>query len=1282
MADEEKKKAADTKEEPILNPRPFPTTPRSKDGVQPRIFALLIGINDYQGTVTKLGGCVNDVNLTANYLRKKFGQDKTEKIIKVKESVDTTEKHGRLHLRILTNAKATYAAIINAFEDHFIKGSGTADDTFWFHFSGHGTEQFTAAEFAKPVDANGNALPSLEPNGKDQSLVCYNPEGIQNGIFIADKELAAMIDKLYKSVPTKEDAIPHIVFSLDCCHSGSGTRDFQEPAGFKSRHFDFLRGASSPKPAAPKEEASGAVRGDGVNSQSVRPLDTYYNKYYSKQKEENGALHIPQSRHVLLSACSNVEKAGDLPAGGVFSSSLVNTLTAAATADEVGTLNYADLFKQTRSLARSKRNAQSPQFEPIAGFNPHTAFLEGWSLGNSQEYEVVPNNDKWFIRCGAIHGFPTKTNIAELPEGSPKEIIVKVYKKAGKEFLGFALVKKVGVQESELELLKELNGQLEAIKADSSKQDDLAKEPYIAEVFQLPGETFYVHLEGSSKATAMLRENWTKVMHEQDQDLVKTNILIAQNSAEEQQASARVVINEEGYQTWEVAKDRPWATNPIAITPEVTEETIVEMTKGHLRKIARWTRLLALKNEASKIKDDFKLELFVMDYAQWVATGKVDIFEGDALNMAEIYKNSKKFEEFPVRLQLPTESFITPDNAEEMGLEVTDDTVLFGLRLYSDKENRFYYLYDFKNNAAIDFVVDKELNKKTGEEGTDLIELNPFSMERSEAEGVLQLKLLVTQKQLLDKELLVQSGLDADKSMGRLKRAGSTDGWDARTLKMTIVRQQDQIQSDKEASLADGNITIKPRAGVTANLSVTATGDQETSRSLQVNPFQQMEAQGISLVDFRKERSLGKQNVLELSNLEVESPESLIEDPLQIELNDSLTEDEVMVPLTFDGEFFRVIGDAEQVDGKVLVNIRALPATKKVFDENGGFIPNPLGTEEDERSLIKGLKMVFMKWSAKKEDDEDEQAKKLAAINKLCWVKYLDDGSIERMEGNVASHVKEAKNILLTVHGIIGDTEVIAANVPNMVNKAGESMADKYDLVLTYDYENLNTPISETAEDLQKKLAAVGIDASNSNKITILAHSMGGLVSRHLVEKLGGDAFVKHLVMAGTPNAGSPFGNVPGYLSFATNILDIAFNFIPAIAPASGALSKGLKALSDAELFETLEQMKPGSEFLEALNDPNQTPSGVDYAVLAGDVSKFKATGSRFARFIENSTIAVGNLANKPTEHDIAVSVDGILNEIVWKARKQTVSSTIIACHHLNYFITDVGQEALGEILG
>lgn len=1268
MADGEKKPATTTEESKEGNPRPFPTTPRSKDGAQPRIFALLVGVNDYQGTVTKLGGCVNDVNLTANYLRKNFGDQTEEKRIDVRASVDSTEEHGRLHLRILTNAEATYENVIKAFEEHLVNGGGTSEDTFWFHFSGHGTEQFTATEFAKPVDANGKALPSLEPNGKDQSLVCYNPGGTQSDIFLADKELAAMIDTLYHSVPTKEDTHPHIVFSLDCCHSGSGTRDFMEPAGMKSRYHDFLGETKEP-------EAS--LRSDGITNRTVRALDSYYNKYYSDQIANGGLLSIPQSRHVLLAACTNLEKAGDLPVGGVFSSSLVSVLMSAADNDAVGTLNYADLFKQTRAVARSKRNAQNPQFEPIAGFNPHTAFLEGWSLGDSREYEVVPNNDKWYIRCGAIHGLPTKINVEELPEGSPKETIVKVYKKTGREFLGYALVKKVGVQESELELLEDLVGKLELIEAESSKQEDLAKEPYVAEIFELPEEPFYVYLDGSAAATTMLRENWSAVMHEQDMDLRKINVLITQNEAEEQQARARVVINENGYQIWNVQQDQPWMEHPLAVSSGLEEETIVETMKEYLRKIARWSRLLALENENSRIKDDYKLELFTMDYAQWQAAGEIDTF-----NATDFFEKAQSYEEDAVRLLVPKTSFITPDNAGDMDRDVSGDAILFGIRLKSFKDNLFYYLYDFKSTAAIDFVLDQALEKKTDEQGVALVAPIDVFLEDNQMESTIRLKLLVTQKPLLDKELLVQSGLDGDRAFGGGRRAVSTDGWQAQTIKLTIVRQQDEIKPDEAATLADGNITIKPRAGVKASLSVTATADQETSRSLTTNPLQQLEALGISLFDFRGgERSLGKQNVLELSNLEVESPESLAENPLQIELNDRLTEDEIMVPVTFDGEFLRVIGDAEEVDGKVQVNIRALPETQKFFDENGGFIPNPLGTDEDERSLGKGLKMVFMKWRAKREKDETVQAEKIAAINKLCWVKYLDDGTIDRQTQDLAAHVKVANNILLAVHGIIGDTEVIAANVPNMINAAGENLKDKYDLVLTYDYENLNTPIAETAALLKQKLADAGIDAASGKKITILAHSMGGLVSRHLIEHLDGAAFVDHLVMAGTPNAGSPFGNLPGYLGLANNFLEMAMNFVPAILPVAGFLRKGLQKVDDVKVLETLAEMKPESDFLKALNVTDKKPAGVRYSVLAGDVSQFEVGGKGFARFMERTTIAIGNLANKPTHHDIAVSVDGILNEIIWKAREQEVSSKTIGCHHLNYFITDVGQDALAEIL-
>ena len=1091
MADENKPKptSTDTPQQKDGNPRPFPSFPRRKKGKPATIYALLVGINDYQGSVTKLGGCINDVNLVANYLRQQFGEDPTEKIIKSRESVKTFEKHGRLRLRILTNAEATYANVIKYFDEDLIGSDATANDTFWFHFSGHGTERFTAEAFYKPKDANHEALPSLEPSGKDQSLVCFNPGGTQDNIFLADKELAAMIDTLFQAPTPAEGTQPHIVVSLDCCHSGSGTRDFMEPPGFKSRHFDFLRGATEPEPIGPEGMDHGEIRGDGlVANSSRRSLDSYYKGYYSAHKDDQSQLRRPEANHVLLSACTNVEKAGDLPGGGVFSSSLVETLKRASTS-EVGTINYADLYKQTRALARSKRNAQSPQFEPIAGFNPHTAFLEGWGLGNSDEYEVVPQNDKWYIRCGAIHGLPTNINTDELPEGSPKETIVKVYKKSGKEFLGHALVKKVGVQESQLELLKDLQGKLEAIKATSAKKDDLAKEPYVAEIFQLADTPFYVHLDGSEAATQMLRDSWSKALHEQDRDLNKLNILIAETAAEIKAATTRVVINEDGYQIWEIQQDRSWMEQPLAASATVEESSIVQLMKGHLRKIARWNRLLALTNGSSRIKNDYELEFATMDYAQWEASGKIDTW-----NAGAFFEHAEKHDGPNVRVVVPQGAFITSEHQDDSTLDraVDNDSILFGVRLHSKKDNLFYYLYDFKSNAAIEFVAEQKLEQKTDAEGIALIAPLDFYLEDHETQGITRIKLLVTQKPLRDTDLLTQSGLDADKAFGGGRRAVTTDGWQAETITLTIVRQQDSIKKDEVASVADGNVTIMPHPSVSADLSVTATREQEEVRGMRVDPFRQMQDMGIDLVNFRKERGLGKQNVLELDNLVVAAPDKLAADPLQIRLNESMAEDETIVPITFDGEFLRVIGDAEQVGDQVQVNIRSLPEEKKNFNEEGNFIPNPLGNGENERSLIKGLKLAFLKWRAGSIEDEQEQAEKLAAVNQLCWVSYLEDNTIERRPENVAAKVKLANNILLCVHGIIGDTESIAANVPVMINKAGQSLADKFDLVLTFDYENLNTPIEKTAEDLKEKLKLAGIHADGGKSITILAHSMGG----------------------------------------------------------------------------------------------------------------------------------------------------------------------------------------------
>ena len=58
-------------------------------------------------------------------------------------------------------------------------------------------------------------------------------------------------------------------------------------------------------------------------------------------------------------------------------------------------------------------------------------------------------------------------------------------------------------------------------------------------------------------------------------------------------------------------------------------------------------------------------------------------------------------------------------------------------------------------------------------------------------------------------------------------------------------------------------------------------------------------------------------------------------------------------------------------------------------------------------------------------------------------------------------------NVLLLIHGIIGDTEGIAEGLRLATDATGRTVDAGFDLVvLTYDYENLATPIEVTAADL------------------------------------------------------------------------------------------------------------------------------------------------------------------------------------------------------------------------
>lgn len=293
----------------------------------------------------------------------------------------------------------------------------------------------------------------------------------------------------------------------------------------------------------------------------------------------------------------------------------------------------------------------------------------------------------------------------------------------------------------------------------------------------------------------------------------------------------------------------------------------------------------------------------------------------------------------------------------------------------------------------------------------------------------------------------------------------------------------------------------------------------------------------------------------------------------------------------------------------------------------------------------------------------------VASLDKSGAVSYDDD---------VKDQVAAAENILLFIHGIIGDTEGMLKSI-QYKRSDGSQLSDSFDLVMAFDYENLNTSIENTAALLKSRLSDAGLIIGDCKRLTIVAHSMGGLVSRYFIEKLDGDQVVDHLVMLGTPNNGTPWADVR---DMAEVLLTYAMNGAAFLQPWMFVLSGVGKLLGGIQ--NTIKQMDAESEFYRHLNT-GAAPK-IPYTIIAGNtrliIPDFDKTASGIGKlFARIKSRAVYDsldtlLFRKP--NDIAVtdeSISVLEGEEHWQENKPEVFS--VACDHLNYFLT---KEALDKI--
>lgn len=323
----------------------------------------------------------------------------------------------------------------------------------------------------------------------------------------------------------------------------------------------------------------------------------------------------------------------------------------------------------------------------------------------------------------------------------------------------------------------------------------------------------------------------------------------------------------------------------------------------------------------------------------------------------------------------------------------------------------------------------------------------------------------------------------------------------------------------------------------------------------------------------------------------------------------------------------------------------------------------------NEKSLTGSVKLFFRKVVG------DYLPGTAATVNLLRSVQVTDDFQVAYEDKTPAAIAEDVTNctkpIALFIHGIIGDTGLAPSILRRAKQANDQAMHDRYGLVLTYDYENLNTALPKTAEDLQQQLAEIGLQPGHGKTLHVFAHSMGGLVSRYFIEILRGHEVVSHLIQFGTPNGGSPYGSVAQWITpLLTYGLGAGAAYHPLFKPLLG-----LRWLAP-KLLVTLQQMKAGSVFLKDLKLKGDRRD-VQYFVVNGDIRLIPKTGEADAAFLARifnsfSWRDAVDLAFFREPTDIAVSVNSQRDIPLL-----TNAAPPIGCDHLSYFTNPASISAL-----
>ncbi len=299
--------------------------------------ALLIGINNYE-SISDLRGCHNDVTNLRNVLTNYYQFDPN-------------------NISVLCDYRAIKKKIMDRMD--WLYDGAKAGDRIVFHFSGHGSQV---------IDLDGDERKRQPKDYLDEMLCLYNMDWDDRDSYLTDDILGSWAEAMATGV--------HLTIVLDCCHSGTGTRELVRPPW---DDFEDNKGKSISDWTSEDWKYFADLMGGKIKRENDDSLPRYYapptdiacrvdeTRSYSTKKLFKSLDDNLDITHTLLTGCRDDQTSADAYINGDFHGAFTYYLCKSIRNRCREKVNYEKLIKQVRQSLHHNQYTQVPQLEGIKG---------------------------------------------------------------------------------------------------------------------------------------------------------------------------------------------------------------------------------------------------------------------------------------------------------------------------------------------------------------------------------------------------------------------------------------------------------------------------------------------------------------------------------------------------------------------------------------------------------------------------------------------------------------------------------------------------------------------------------------------------------------------------------------------------------------------------------------------------------------------------------------------------------------------------------------------------